>query len=63
MLMGIVTKNSILLVDYAILAREGHNGDDGRPELSLADGDCGDWWAHDLHAAQSAGGAGRVYLH
>ena len=31
MLMGIVTKNSILLVDYAILAREGHDGRDGRP--------------------------------
>jgi multidrug efflux pump subunit AcrB len=34
MLMGIVTKNSILLVDYAILAREGHNGDDGRPAVA-----------------------------
>ena len=31
MLMGIVTKNSILLVDYAILAREGHLGPDGQP--------------------------------
>ena len=34
MLMGIVTKNSILLVDYAILAREGHLGGDGRPAVA-----------------------------
>jgi multidrug efflux pump subunit AcrB len=33
MLMGIVTKNSILLVDYAILAREGHRGPDGQPTV------------------------------
>jgi multidrug efflux pump subunit AcrB len=33
MLMGIVTKNSILLVDYAILARRGHDGGDGRPAV------------------------------
>jgi multidrug efflux pump subunit AcrB len=33
MLMGIVTKNSILLVDYAILAREGHLGPDGQPTV------------------------------
>ena len=35
MLMGIVTKNSILLVDYAILAREGHLGPDGLLPLAL----------------------------
>jgi multidrug efflux pump subunit AcrB len=35
MLMGIVTKNSILLVDYAILAREGHLGPDGQPTAPL----------------------------
>ena len=29
MLMGIATKNSILLVEYAILARRGHDGSDG----------------------------------
>ena len=34
MLMGIVTKNSILLVDYAILAREGHLGPDGQPPVA-----------------------------
>jgi len=34
MLMGIVTKNSILLVDYAILAREGHRGPDGQPTVA-----------------------------
>ncbi len=34
MLMGIVTKNSILLVDYAILAREGHLGPDGQPTVA-----------------------------
>ncbi|MBT0571090.1 efflux RND transporter permease subunit [Curvibacter sp. CHRR-16] len=31
MLMGIATKNSILLVEYAILARRGHDGSDGHP--------------------------------
>ncbi len=31
MLMGIATKNSILLVEYAIVARRGHDGSDGRP--------------------------------
>jgi multidrug efflux pump subunit AcrB len=31
MLMGIATKNSILLVEYAIVARRGHDGNDGRP--------------------------------
>jgi multidrug efflux pump subunit AcrB len=35
MLMGIVTKNSILLVDYAILARQGHPArDDGQPAVA-----------------------------
>ena len=34
MLMGIVTKNSILLVDYALLARKGHDGSDGRPVVA-----------------------------
>ena len=31
MLMGIATKNSILLVEYAILARRGSDGSDGHP--------------------------------
>ncbi|MET4578269.1 efflux RND transporter permease subunit [Ottowia thiooxydans] len=31
MLMGIATKNSILLVEYAIMARRGHPGHDGQP--------------------------------
>jgi multidrug efflux pump subunit AcrB len=31
MLMGVATKNSILLVEYAILARRGHDGSDGHP--------------------------------
>ena len=31
MLMGIATKNSILLVEYAIVARRGHDGRDGHP--------------------------------
>ncbi|MDB5945519.1 MAG: transporter, partial [Ramlibacter sp.] len=31
MLMGIATKNSILLVEYAIMARRGHDGRDGHP--------------------------------
>lgn len=34
MLMGIATKNSILLVEYAILARRGNDGSDGRPVVS-----------------------------
>ena len=47
MLMGIVTKNSILLVDYAILAREGHLGPDGQPTvapLGRFDALVGAWW-------------------
>jgi multidrug efflux pump subunit AcrB len=31
MLMGVATKNSILLVEYAILARRGHDGTDSHP--------------------------------
>ncbi len=31
MLMGVATKNSILLVEYAIMARRGNDGSDGRP--------------------------------
>ncbi len=31
MLMGVATKNSILLVEYAIVARRGHDGSDGQP--------------------------------
>jgi multidrug efflux pump subunit AcrB len=34
MLMGVATKNSILLVEYAILARRGHDGSDGRPVVA-----------------------------
>jgi multidrug efflux pump subunit AcrB len=34
MLMGVATKNSILLVEYAILARRGHDGGDGRPVVA-----------------------------
>ena len=34
MLMGIATKNSILLVEYAIVARRGHDGSDGHPVVS-----------------------------
>ena len=34
MLMGIATKNSILLVEYAIVARRGHDGADGRPAVA-----------------------------
>jgi multidrug efflux pump subunit AcrB len=34
MLMGIATKNSILLVEYAILARRGNDGSDGHPVAS-----------------------------
>jgi multidrug efflux pump subunit AcrB len=34
MLMGIATKNSILLVEYAIEARRGNDGQDGRPVVA-----------------------------
>ena len=34
MLMGIATKNSILLVEYAIVARRGHDGSDGHPVVA-----------------------------
>ena len=34
MLLGIVAKNSILLVEYAIEARRGHDGQDGRPMVA-----------------------------
>jgi multidrug efflux pump subunit AcrB len=34
MLMGIATKNSILLVEYAIVAQRGHDGSDGRPAVA-----------------------------
>jgi multidrug efflux pump subunit AcrB len=34
MLMGVATKNSILLVEYAILARRGHDGSDGHPVVA-----------------------------
>ena len=34
MLMGIATKNSILLVEYAIVARRGHDGSDGLPVVA-----------------------------
>ena len=34
MLMGIATKNSILLVEYAIMARRGNDGSDGRPAVA-----------------------------
>ena len=34
MLMGIATKNSILLVEYAITARRGSDGSDGRPVVA-----------------------------
>jgi multidrug efflux pump subunit AcrB len=34
MLMGIATKNSILLVEYAIVARRGHDGSDGHPVIA-----------------------------
>ena len=33
MLMGVATKNSILLVEYALVARRGHDGSDGRPAV------------------------------
>jgi multidrug efflux pump subunit AcrB len=32
--MGVATKNSILLVEYAILARRGHDGTDGHPVVA-----------------------------
>ena len=35
MLMGLVTKNAILLVDFAIRAREPHTGDDGQPQPGM----------------------------
>jgi len=34
MLMGVATKNSILLVEYAIVARRGHDGSNGRPAVA-----------------------------
>ena len=34
MLMGIATKNSILLVEYAIVARRGNDGADGHPVVA-----------------------------
>jgi multidrug efflux pump subunit AcrB len=34
MLMGIATKNSILLVEYGIKARRGHDGHDGHPVVA-----------------------------
>ena len=34
MLMGIATKNSILLVEYAIVARRGHDGSNGHPVVA-----------------------------
>jgi len=34
MLMGVATKNSILLVEYAIVARRGNDGTDGRPVVA-----------------------------
>jgi multidrug efflux pump subunit AcrB len=34
MLMGIATKNSILLVEYAIVARRGNDGSDGHPVVA-----------------------------
>jgi len=37
MLMGVATKNSILLVEYAIEARRGHDGSDGRPAVAGLD--------------------------
>ena len=35
MLMGLVTKNAILLVDFAIRARQPHTGEDGQPMPGL----------------------------
>jgi multidrug efflux pump subunit AcrB len=37
MLMGVATKNSILLVEYAIEARRSHDGSDGRPAVAGMD--------------------------
>jgi multidrug efflux pump subunit AcrB len=34
MLMGVATKNSILLVEYAIVARRGHDGSNGHPVVA-----------------------------
>jgi multidrug efflux pump subunit AcrB len=34
MLMGVATKNSILLVEYAIMARRGNDGSDGHPVVA-----------------------------
>ena len=34
MLMGVATKNSILLVEYAIVARRGNDGSDGKPVVA-----------------------------
>ncbi len=34
MLMGVATKNSILLVEYAIMARRGNDGSDGQPVVA-----------------------------
>ncbi len=34
MLMGVATKNSILLVDYIIIARRGNDGSDGQPVVA-----------------------------
>jgi len=36
MLMGLVTKNAILLVDFAIRAREDHTGEDGQPVAGMS---------------------------
>ena len=36
MLMGLVTKNAILLVDFAIRAREDHIGEDGQPAPGMS---------------------------
>jgi HAE1 family hydrophobic/amphiphilic exporter-1 len=35
MLMGLVTKNAILLVDFAIRARDPHTGEDGQPHPGM----------------------------
>ena len=37
MLMGVVTKNSILLVEYAIVARRGVKGSNGQPDVAPLD--------------------------
>jgi len=36
MLMGLVTKNAILLVDFAIRARDDHTGEDGQPVAGMS---------------------------